>query len=206
MSSQTATETKSSGRRMSPRAKRRLVVLGGATLLAVLGIALVLGGALKGKKPPQVPPPVEVEVVEVEQKDVPIYGEWIGTLVGMVDADVKAQVQGYLLTKSYTEGSFVRKGQLLFQIDPRPFQAALAQARGQLAQAQGQLSQANSGLLQARAQVAQAEANQGKAQLDVNRYTPLARAKAITQEQMDNAVQANLAAKAQTEASRAGVE
>src|SRR5262249_38244951 len=191
---------------MSPRNKRRLVVLGAGSLLAVLVIALVLGGALKGKKQPPATAPPEVEVVEVEQKDVPIYGEWIGTLVGMVDADVKAQVQGYLLTKNYTEGSFVRKGQLLFQIDPRPFQAALAQARGQLAQAQGQLSQANSGLLQTKAQVAQAEANQGKAQLDVNRYTPLAKAKAITQEQMHNAVQANLAAQAQTEASRAAVE
>jgi len=191
---------------MSPRNKRRLVVLVAGILLAVLVIALVLGGALKGKKAPQAAMPPEVEVVQVEQRDVPIYGEWIGTLVGMVDADVKAQVQGYLLTKNYTEGSSVRKGQLLFQIDPRPFQAALAQARGQLAQAQGQLSQANSNLLQARAQVAQAEANQGKAQLDVNRYTPLAKAKAITQEQMDNAVQANLAAEAQTEANRAAVE
>src|SRR5262249_25719001 len=134
--------------RMSPRAKRKLAVLGGAALLAVLVIALVLGGALKGKKAPPPAAPPEVEVVQVEQKDVPIYGEWIGTLTGMVDADVKAQVQGYLLAKNYTEGSFVRKGQLLFQIDSRPFEAALAQARGQLAQAQGQLSQANSGLLQ----------------------------------------------------------
>jgi membrane fusion protein (multidrug efflux system) len=180
--------------------------MGAAIVLVVVALALLLGGALKSKKPPQAPPAVEVEVVEVEQKDVPIYGEWIGSLVGMVDADVKAQVQGYLLAKNYTEGSFVRKGQLLFQIDARPFEAALAQARGQLAQAEGQLSQANSNLLQTRAQVAQAEANQGKAQLDVNRYTPLAKAKAITQEQMDNAVQSNLAAQAQTEASRAGVE
>jgi len=192
--------------KMNPSIKSRLLAIGAAIVLAVVALVVFLGGALKGKKPPQVPPPLEVEVVQVEQKDVPIYGEWIGTLVGMVDADVKAQVQGYLLTKNYTEGSLVRKGQLLFQIDPRPFEAALAQAKGQLAQAQGQLSQANSGLLQARAQVAQAEANQGKAQLDVNRYTPLAKAKAITQEQMDNAVQANLAAKAQTEANRAGVE
>src|SRR5215471_2832046 len=192
--------------KMNPSTKSKLLAFGAAIVLAVVALVVFLGGALKAKKPPQAPPPVEVEVVQVEQKDVPIYGEWIGTLVGMVDADVKAQVQGYLLTKNYTEGSLVRKGQLLFQIDPRPFQAALAQAKGQLAQAQGQLSQANSGLLQARAQVAQAEANQGKAQLDVNRYQPLAKAKAITQEQMDNAVQANLAAKAQTEANRAGVE
>src|SRR5215469_7707766 len=132
-----AQRPKAAEQRMSPRNKRRLVVLVAGILLAVLVIALVLGGALKGKKAPQAAMPPEVEVVQVEQRDVPIYGEWIGTLVGMVDADVKAQVQGYLLTKNYTEGSSVRKGQLLFQIDPRPFQAALAQARGQLAQAQG---------------------------------------------------------------------
>jgi len=76
--------------------------------------------------------------VQVEQKDVPIYGEWIGTLDGMVNADIKAQVSGYLLKQDYTEGSFVRKGQLLFEIDPRPFQATVDQAQGQLAQAGGQ--------------------------------------------------------------------
>jgi membrane fusion protein (multidrug efflux system) len=192
--------------KMNPSKSPKLLAFGALIVSVVVALVLLLSGMFKGKKQAQAPPPVEVEVVEVEQKDVPIYGEWIGTLVGMVDADVKAQVQGYLLTKNYTEGSFVRKGQLLFQIDARPFEAALAQARGQLAQAQGQLSQTNSNLLQTRAQVAQSEANQGKAQLDVNRYTPLAKAKAITQEQMDNAVQANLAAQAQTEASRAAVE
>src|SRR6266853_1651985 len=82
-------------------------------------------------------PPV-VEVVQVEQKDVPINTEWIGTLDGIVNADIKAQVSGYLLKQDYTEGSFVRKGQLLFEIDPRPFQATVDQAQGQLAQANGQ--------------------------------------------------------------------
>ena len=96
----------------------------------------------------------------MEQKDVPVYGEWIGTLDGMVNAEIKAQVSGYLLSQHYTEGSLVRKGQLLFALDPRPFQAVLDQAKGQLAQAN--------------AQELQAEANQGKTQLDVNRYTPLA--------------------------------
>src|ERR1700758_1727840 len=95
-----------------------------------------------GAKPtPQTPPPPEVEVAQVEQKDVPIYGEWIGTLAGQVNADVKAQVTGYLLTQAYKEGSYLKKGDLLFQIDPRPFQAALDQAKGQLAQAQAQLGQ-----------------------------------------------------------------
>ena len=88
------------------------------------------------------PAPLDVEVAAVEQRDVPIYSEWIGTLDGLVNADIKAQVTGYLLEQAYQEGSFVKKGQLLFQIDPRPFQAALDQAQGQLAQAEGQLAQA----------------------------------------------------------------
>ena len=127
----------------------------------------------------------------MEQKDVPVYGEWIGTLDGMVNAEIKAQVTGYLLTQHYTEGSFVRKGQLLFELDQRPFRAVLDQAKGQLAQAT--------------AQELLAEANQGKTQLDVNRYTPLAEAKAITAQELDNAVQANLAAKAEVEAANAGI-
>ena len=87
-------------------------------------------------------PPPDVEVATVEQRDVPIYREWIGTLDGMVNAAIKAEVTGYLLSQNYIEGSFVRKGQLLFEIDPRPFDAALAQAQGQLSQAKGQLAQA----------------------------------------------------------------
>src|SRR5579871_2382297 len=87
------------------------------------------------------PPPPEVEVASVEQKDVPVYREWVGTLDGLVNAAIRAQVTGYLLTQNYSEGSFVKKGQLLFQIDPRPLQAAADQARGQLAQANGQLAQ-----------------------------------------------------------------
>ena len=152
------------------------------------------------------PAPPSVEVAEVQQKDVPIYGEWIGTLDGMVNADIKAQVSGYLLKQDYTEGSFVRKGQLLFEIDPRPFQAALDQAEGQLAQANGQLAQAKAQLVQAEAQLAVAEANQGRTQLDVDRYVPLAKQQAITQQDLDNATQNNLAAKAQVQAAKAQVE
>src|SRR5262249_38061023 len=104
------------------------------------------------------PQPLEVQFVSVKQKDVPIYTKWIGTLDGLVNADIKAQVTGYLTQQAYTEGSFVKAGQLLFQIDPRPFQAALDQARGQLAQAEGQLEQAKAQLGQADAQVAVSEA------------------------------------------------
>ena len=147
-----------------------------------------------------------VEVVEVQQKDVPIYGEWIGTLDGLVNADIKAQVSGYLLKQDYIEGSFVRKGQQLFEIDPRPFQAALDQAQGQFAQANGGLAQAKAQLVQSEAQLTASEANQRKAQLDEDRYIPLAKEQAITQQDLDNATQSNLAAKAQVQAATAGVE
>jgi membrane fusion protein, multidrug efflux system len=124
----------------------------------------------------------------------------------MVNAEIRAQVSGYLLRQVYREGSFVRQGELMFEIDPRPFQAAVDQAKGDLAKANAQLAQADGQLLQAEAQLAQAEANQVKTQLDVDRYTPLAKENAITVQDLDNAVQSNLAAKAQVKASSAGVE
>ena len=149
--------------------------------------------------------PLQVEVSDVEQRDVPIYKEWIGTLDGLVNADIKAEVSGYLVAQAYTEGTFVKKGQLLFQIDPRPFQAALDQAQGHLAQSQGQLEQARAQLAQAEAGVAVAEANQRRVQLDVDRYIPLAQAQAITQQDLDNATQNNMAAKAQLQEAQAQV-
>jgi RND family efflux transporter MFP subunit len=151
-------------------------------------------------------PPLEVLVAQVQQKDVPLYGEWIGTLDGLVNADIKAEVSGYLIEQDYKEGSFTKKGQLLFQIDPRPFQAALDLAQGQLAQTQGQLEQARAQLAQSEAQVAVAEANQRRTQLDVDRYTPLAEQQAITQQDLDNATQNNMAAKATVQSARAQVE
>src|SRR5579859_2502724 len=167
---------------------------------------LVATGCSQSTSATKPAPPPDVEVVQVEQKDVPIYGEWIGTLDGLVNADIKAQVSGYLLRQDYTEGAPVRKGQLLFEIDPRPFQATVDQAQGQLAQADGQLAQAKAQLVQSEAQVAVAEANQRRTQLDVDRYTPLARQQAITQQDLDNATQNNLAAKAQVQAAKAAVE
>ena len=125
----------------------------------------------------------------------------------MVNADIKAQVfAGYLQKQEYTEGSFVKTGQLLFQIDPQPFEAVLDQAKGQLAQASGQLAQAKAQLTQAEAQVSVAEANQVRTQLDADRYVPLAKQQAITQQDLDNAVQNNLAAKAQVQSAKAQVE
>jgi membrane fusion protein (multidrug efflux system) len=139
-----------------------------------------------------------VEIAVAEQRDVPVYGEWIGTLTGQVNADVKAQVTGYLLSRNYKEGSFVRKGQVLFEIDPRPFQAALDQAKGQLAQAQAQL-------IQDQAQLATAEANQLKSQLDVEKYEPLAKADAVSKQDFDDTNQTNLANKAQVQAAVAAI-
>ncbi len=155
--------------------------IGGAFCVVVIGLII---GAIRprhvaGAQPGASP---DVEVVQVEQKDVPIYGEWIGTLDGFTNADVRAQVTGYLVRQGYQEGAYVSKGQLLFEIDPRPFQAALDQAKGQLAQATAQL--------------ANAEAVQKRTELDVNRYTPLAREQAASQQDLDNAIQNNLAAKA----------
>jgi RND family efflux transporter MFP subunit len=154
--------------------------IGGAILLIVVGVFVeVLRPKHVAGGPPGAP---DVQVVQVEQKDVPIYGEWIGTLDGYTNADVRAQVAGYLVKQGYQEGSFVKAGQLLFQIDPRPFQAALDQAQGQLAQATAQL--------------ANAKAVQKRTELDVNRYTPLAREQAASQQDLDNAVQNDLAARA----------
>jgi membrane fusion protein (multidrug efflux system) len=127
----------------------------------------------------------EVEVATVIQKDVPIVSEWVATLDGYVNAQIQPQVTGYIIRQTYKEGSFVRKGQILFQIDPRPFQALLEQANAQLAQAEAQL---------------------GKTEMDVGRDTPLAKERAIAQSQLDNDIQANRAARAAVKAAEAQVE
>jgi len=183
----------------------RRIGAGMATCLIGIGAIVSVGcsSSTQGAKTSE--PPV-VEVVQVDQKDVPIYTEWVGTLDGIVNADIKAQVSGYLLKQDYTEGSFVQKGQLLFEIDPRPFQAVVDQGAGQLAQANGQLAQAKAQLTQAEAQLAVVEANQVRTQLDVDRYAPLAKQQAITQQDMDNATQNNVAAKAQVQAAKAQIE
>jgi RND family efflux transporter MFP subunit len=170
---------------------RRKVLVGGA--LGVAAIAVVVWATrpkgASGNAPTSAP---GVTVAQVEQKDVPIYGEWIGTLDGLVNADVRGEVTGYLLRQDYQEGAFVHKGQLLFEIDPRPFQAALDQAQGQLAQATAQL--------------ANAEAIQGRTELDVERYIPLAREQAASQQDLDNANQNNLAAKATVATAQAQIK
>lgn len=155
-------------------------------LSAVLCLCLAL---LPGCKPPAKPSaqatPPGVEVVPVQQKDVPIYKEWVGTLEGDVNATISAQVSGYLTNRAYVEGSPVTSGQVLFQIDAGPFAAALAQAQAALAQA---------------------EAVKGKTKLDVERYTPLAKTDAISKQELDNAIQADLSADAQIEGAKAAVQ
>jgi membrane fusion protein (multidrug efflux system) len=165
-------------------------------LVAVIIVNLAVHSGAKSSAKAQ-PMPV-VEVATAEQKDVPVYGEWIGTLTGQVNADVKAQVAGYLLTRKYKEGSYVKKGQLLFEIDPRPFQAALDQAKGQLAQAEAQLGQNQ-------AQLATAKANQLKSQLEVEKYGPLAKVDAVSKQDFDNATQTDLANQAQVQAAEAAI-
>jgi membrane fusion protein, multidrug efflux system len=170
---------------------KRYLVSGGVLLLLILGLIIAVHPfkhAL-GSPPAALP---DVEVLQVQQEDVPIYGEWIGTLDGFVNADVRAQVTGYLLKQGYQEGKFVKQGQLLFQIDPRPFQAALDQAQGQLAQA--------------KATLANAQAVQRRTELDVERYTPLAKEQAASQQDLDNAVQNNLAALATVETAKAQIK
>jgi membrane fusion protein (multidrug efflux system) len=159
---------------------KRILAIGGAVVLVAVGLIFAATRPKHGSGAPPSSP--DVEVVQVQQKDVPIFGEWIGTLDGFTNADVRAQVTGYLLKQGYQEGAFVKQGQLLFEIDPRPFRAALDQAEGQLAQA--------------RANLANATAVQGRTQLDVERYTPLVKEQAASQQDLDNAVQNNLAAKA----------
>jgi RND family efflux transporter MFP subunit len=189
---------------MKNQLNNRMVMLG-AALLVGAALASTIGCTSKTNAA-GAPPPPDVDVALVQQKDIPIHREWIGTLDGMVNAAIQAQATGYLLTQNYSEGSFVRKGQLLFQIDARPLQAAADQAEGQLLQAKAQLTQAHAGLLQAQAQLASAEANQDKAQMDEDRYIPLAKQQAITQQDLDNARQNNRAQKAQVAAAKAQVE
>jgi len=148
-----------------------------------LAVAVFLSGCAKKQAPPAATP--EVEVTPVIQQDVPRYTECIATLDGYVNAQIQPQVSGYLMKQNYSEGTVVHKGDVLFEIDPRPFEAALQQSKGQLAQAEAQL---------------------GKTKLDVARDTPLAKESAIPQAQLDNDIQANESAQAVVASAKAQVE
>jgi len=155
--------------------------------LFILALVFLIAGCdgQAGPKAATPPPPPEVVVVEVIHQDVPIYFEWIGTTEGYVNAQIRPRVQGSLQSRDYKEGSLIKAGQLMFTIDTREYQVALNQALGDLGRA---------------------EANLGKTQLDVARYTPLAKEGAISQQELDNANQAHQANKASVEAARATVE
>jgi len=148
-----------------------------------LGVALVVNGC--AEKAPAAMAPPSVSVVRVVQKDVSLSGDWVATLDGFTTAQIQPEVSGYLVKQDYQEGSFVHQGEVLFEIDPRPFQATLDQAKGQLAQANAQL---------------------GLATINVNRDTPVAKLHAIPQSQLDNDIQAKLAAEAAVQTGEAVVE
>lgn len=152
-------------------------------VILILSISIVLAACAK-REEPQAPAP-EVEIAPVSQQDVPLYTECIATLDGYVNAQIQPQVNGYLTKQNYTEGTVVHEGEVLFEIDSRPFQAALQQSKGQLAQAEAQL---------------------GKTTLDVARDTPLAKESAIPQAQLDNDIQANEAAQAVVASAKAQVD
>ncbi len=171
----------------SPSQRVRAILAKTVPVLALTGLLFLSGGLLSGcgknvSASPSAPPPVmKVTVVKAEQSDVPVTGEWVGTLDGYVNAEIQPQASGYLIRQNYREGSEVEKGQVLFEIDPRPFEAALQQAQGSLGQAQAQLA---------------------LAQINVNRDTPLAAQRAIAKSQLDNDTQQ----KAQAEAAVASAE
>ena len=158
------------------RSPRFLPILVACFLLA-FGVA-----CSKTEAPP--PPPPEVQVAEVIQKDVPIYVELVGSTLGSEDIEIRARVEGYLVAIDFTEGSFVRKGQPLYKIDPEPFRVAVDEAKASLATAQARLEKTDN---------------------DVARYTPLAKQQAVSQQELDNALSAQQAAKAQVDAQRAAV-
>jgi RND family efflux transporter MFP subunit len=184
---------------------RVLIWSAGLVVSAIILVSSGCSGSSSAARAPQIQPP-DVDVARVEQKDVPIFREWIGKLDGMINAEINATVTGYLLTQNYTEGSYVKKGQLLFEIDPRPYEAALDQSQRQLSQASGRLAPARAQLVQAQAQLVLAQANQRHTQFDVDSYVSLAKQAEVTQQDFDNATQNNLAAQAQVAAANAWVE
>jgi membrane fusion protein, multidrug efflux system len=153
-------------------------------IVPVTLLTLLTAPACSRKKAPP-PAPLKVEVAPVVKKDVPIVGEWIGTLDGSVNADIRPKVDGYVLRQLYTEGKFVRRNDPLFEIDPRQFRAALEQAQGTLASAEAQLANATQ---------------------DVERFTPLAAKRAISQQELDHALAAEHDARGAVAAATAAAE
>jgi membrane fusion protein (multidrug efflux system) len=176
----------------------RSVTFSKVLLVAVLSCLTVapFGGCKKGQK--AAPPPTLVEVINVLQKDVPVHFEWIGTADGLVNATIRAQVMGYLIKQNYREGEFVEKGQVLFEIDPRPFQVTLDQARASLDQAKASLEQA-------KAEVAREEARYSVSKANLARVRPLAEQNAVSKKDLDDAIGAEESNQAAVLAAQAAV-
>jgi membrane fusion protein (multidrug efflux system) len=154
-------------------------------ILFSCGVLLLAASACSKEAPPAAPPPPEVLVTEPIQRDVPVYMELVGQAVGFQDVEIRARVEGFLETVAFTEGSLVRKGQLLYKIDPKPLQAILANAKANMATSQARLEKATN---------------------DVKRLTPLAAQQAVSQQELDNANAQRDAAIAQVDANKAAVE
>jgi RND family efflux transporter MFP subunit len=152
-------------------------------LCLLFGISLAIGCSSEKEKP--TPPPPGVTVTPVVQKTVPIYQEWIGTMTGNIDADIRPKVEGFLISRLYQEGSFVKKGQPLFRLDPRQAQASVERAQAHLERAQAALAQA---------------------QIDINRYTPLVKERAVSQAELDKANSSKRAAAAEVDAAQAALD
>ncbi len=150
--------------------------------VAVSAVALLAYGGCSSKAEKPAPPPPSVTVTPVIERDVPINQEWVGTMAGNTDANIRPKVEGFLLARIYNEGSYVAKGQVMFQLDKRQAQAAVESAEGTLARARAAL---------------------GQAQIDVRRFTPLVAEKAVSQAELDKATSAEKAAKASVEAEQA---
>jgi membrane fusion protein (multidrug efflux system) len=172
---------------------------GAIILILCFTLTALAGCGTKGASAAAPPPgPLPVSVVRVQQQDVPLNGDWVGLLDGYVNAQIQPQVSGYLIRQNYREGSQVSKGQVLFEIDPRPFQAVVDQAQGQMEQAQAQVAQAEGQVRQTQAQLELAEIN-------LTRDTPLAEARAIAQSQIDNEKQQAAQARASVSSAQAAV-
>jgi RND family efflux transporter MFP subunit len=169
-----------------------------ASGIAACALALSCIGCAHKVKPQL----TEVEVAKPLRRDVPVYSEWIGTTVGYIDAQIHSKVTGYLLAQNYKEGSLVHTGDLLFEVDPRPFQAVVDQAKGQLDVANADLISSHAEVEAAKAEIDRAAAAQVKTQLDVKRFAPLVTDGSVSQKEMDDAVQSNMANQASVAAAK----
>ena len=190
---------------MTGKSRMARVAYGEVLASALFALALILlSGCGKGQGQQAAPVPT-VEVVEIVSQDIPVYSEWIASLDGSINATIRAQVQGYLIKQLYREGDFVRKGQTLFEIDPRPFQAAMDQAKADLEQARASWSKSKAALEQTKADVARMEALHANTKANLKRVKPLVEQDLMSQKDLDDSVGAEQSTAASVNAARASV-